>query len=135
VTVCDNSGVELFDAAFPDMYLVPQAPYNINCLTQRMEHDWRLSGDNGSINMCFDIRIETAKGVLWVACLKRKMSETSSFKDKDTSKVTGVWRLMVFYPSQLKITDIFKTKNGMVETTVEKLSQMIQLGIGVLSSG
>jgi hypothetical protein len=29
VTVCDNSGLELYKVSFPDMHLVPQAPYNI----------------------------------------------------------------------------------------------------------
>jgi hypothetical protein len=54
----------------------------------------------------------------------------SSFKDRDSNKVIGVWRLMVFYPSQLKISDIFKSKNAMVESTVEKLAQMCRLGVG-----
>jgi hypothetical protein len=37
---------------------------------------------------------------------------------------------MVFYPSQLKISDIFKKKSDMVEPTLEKLSQLIQQKIG-----
>jgi hypothetical protein len=37
---------------------------------------------------------------------------------------------MVFYPSQLKITDIFNKKSDMVEPTLEKLSHMIQQKVG-----
>jgi hypothetical protein len=86
VTVCDNAGVELFDASFPDMHLVPQAPYNIISITQRMESGWELAGDKHAgiilkkhdTRMCFDIRIETAKGVLWAICMKRKVVETAA---------------------------------------------------------
>jgi hypothetical protein len=42
----------------------------------------------------------------------RAYLDCTAFKDSQTLKVTGVWRLMVFYPSQLKVTDIYKTKNG-----------------------
>jgi hypothetical protein len=160
--------------------------------------------------MRFDIRIETAKGVSWAICMRRKVMETSamapvvankksihqahsllghmceeatrkaaktlawtltagslgpcescaigkgrqrnlpkdtggqiatlaasrvyldccSFKDSMTMKVASVWRLMVFYPSELKITDIFNSKSAMIEPTIEKLSQMCQLGVG-----
>jgi hypothetical protein len=41
VTVYDNTGMEVYGAAFPGMHLVPQAPYNIIILTQ----EWRTSGD------------------------------------------------------------------------------------------
>jgi hypothetical protein len=144
--------------------------------------------------MRFDIKIETAKGVLWAACLKRHplepatlahptttqlsveqahwrlghMSEVSTRRtakalgwhlsrgtmdpcekcaigvgrqknlpndtggpiasltesrayldcctlaDKVTRKVKYVWRLMVLYPSHLKISDIYNSKNAMV---------------------
>jgi hypothetical protein len=60
----------------------------------------------------------------------RAYLDCTAFKDSQTLKVTGVWRLMVFYPSQLKVTDIYKTKNGMVEPTVETLHQMIQHNVG-----
>jgi hypothetical protein len=86
LTVCDNNGVELFDASFPDMHLVPEAPYNIISLTQRLENDWTLSGDKlrgltlskDGNEIRFDIRIETAKGVLWAACMKRKTVELNA---------------------------------------------------------
>jgi hypothetical protein len=198
VTLCNNEGVELYDAAFPEMHLVPKAPYNIISITQCMENGWRLGGNNvqGIIlerarhKMCFDIRIETKKGVLWVGCMKRynteqmgiglatgpqltgqmahgrlgRMSEDSttkaakaldwslvpgnvspcedcaigkgrqknvpkdtgsliatmessrayldctSFKDKHTQKVGDVCKLIVLYPSQLKITDTYQSK-------------------------
>jgi hypothetical protein len=198
VTVCDNSGLELYKVSFPDMHLVPQAPYNIISITQRMESGWELSGDKmrgivlskNGVEMCFDISVETAKGVLWAACMKRSspecvavapavmlplsveqahfrlghMSEKatrktaeaigwklmagsmapcescaigkgrqknvtkddggpvaklkqsrvyldcSSFKESDSNKVIGVWRIMVLYPSQLKMTEIYKIK-------------------------
>jgi hypothetical protein len=48
----------------------------------------------------------------------------------DCNKVIVVWRLMVFYPSQLKIIEIFQSKSAMVESTVEKLGQMCRLGVG-----
>jgi hypothetical protein len=208
LTMCDNNGLELFDASFLDMHLVPEAPYNIISLTQRLENDWTLSGDKlrgltlskDGNEIRFDIRIETAKGVLWAGWMKRKTVEInatavslsikqahlrlghlseeatrkaskalwwkltagsvapcedcaigkgrqknlpkdtggpvasldsprayldcSSFKDSETKKVTGVWCLMVFYPSQLKVTDIYKSKNAMVEPTVTKLNHM-----------
>jgi hypothetical protein len=86
VIVCDNTGTELFGAAFPDMHLVPQAPLNIVSLFQRMENGWRLAGDRkagiilskDNIEMRFDTRIETAKGVLWAICMKRKGMETAA---------------------------------------------------------
>jgi hypothetical protein len=67
-----------------------------------------------------------------VAKLKqsRVYLDCSSFKDRDSDKVIGVWRIMVFYPSQLKMTDIFKSKSAMVESTVEKLGKMCRLGVG-----
>jgi hypothetical protein len=66
VTVCDNSGLELCNVSFPDMYLVPQAPYNIISITQRMESGWEPSGDKirdivlskNGVEMCFGIRVE-----------------------------------------------------------------------------
>jgi hypothetical protein len=60
----------------------------------------------------------------------RAYLDCSSFQESETKKVTSVWRLIVFYPSQLKITDIFKTKAGMVEPTIEKLHQMTQMKMG-----
>jgi hypothetical protein len=45
VTVCDNCGYELYEVSLPDVHLVPQAPYNIISITQRMESGWELSGD------------------------------------------------------------------------------------------
>jgi hypothetical protein len=60
----------------------------------------------------------------------RAYLDCSSFKDSKTKKVTSVWRLIVFYPSQLKVTDIYKSKNAMVEPTVMKLNHMIQMGTG-----
>jgi hypothetical protein len=56
--------------------------------------------------------------------------DCTSFKDRGSNKVIGVWRLMVFYPSQLKITEIFQSMSAMVESTVEKLGQMCRLGVG-----
>jgi hypothetical protein len=43
-----------------------------------MESGWELSGDKmrgivlskNGVEMCFEIRVETAKGVLWAACMK-----------------------------------------------------------------
>jgi hypothetical protein len=29
VTICNNTGEELYEALFPNMHLVPQPPYNI----------------------------------------------------------------------------------------------------------
>jgi hypothetical protein len=83
VIVCDNSGVEQYGASFSDMHLVPQ-PYNIISITQRMESGWRLGGnrtqgivlEKDGLRMCFDIRIETAKGVLWAGCMKRRSVES-----------------------------------------------------------
>jgi hypothetical protein len=67
-----------------------------------------------------------------VAKLKqsRVYLDCSSFKDRDSNKVLGVWHLMVFPLSQLKITDIFKSKNTMVESTVEKLGKLCRFGGG-----
>jgi hypothetical protein len=36
----------------------------------------------------------------------------------------------VLYPSQLKISDTFKSKTAMVEPTMEKLSHMHQMKVG-----
>jgi hypothetical protein len=53
-----------------------------------------------------------------------------NFKDKKIRNASHVWRLMVFYPSQLKISDIFKKRTDMVEPTTAKLCQLIQQKVG-----
>jgi hypothetical protein len=44
-----------------------------------------------------------------------------------------VWRLIVMYPSKLKISYMIKSKREMVEPTVEKFSQMLQQNVGPIS--
>jgi hypothetical protein len=86
VAVCDNSGTELYDAVFPEMHLVPEAPYNIISITQRMENGWCLGGNSAQgivlqkngLGIRFDIRVETAKGVLLAGCMRRKAFEPVS---------------------------------------------------------
>jgi hypothetical protein len=76
--VCDKKGVEQFKITFPEMHVVPSAPYNIISLTLRMENGWDLGGnkhdgiwiEKDGVRICFDIRIETRKGVIWAACFK-----------------------------------------------------------------
>jgi hypothetical protein len=219
VTICNNTGEEMYDASFPNMHLVPAAPYNIISITQRMENGWTLGGskDTGIVltknghTLMFDIKITTRKGVLWASCMKRRPLETAAIApatytqlnvqqahgrlghmsenstrqaakalgwklakgsmppcencaigkgrqknipkdtggpiasltaprayldcctltDKLTRKVKYVWRLLVLYPAQLKISDIFKSKNSMVEPTLAKLQKLLQLGVKV----
>jgi hypothetical protein len=86
VVVCDKTGVEQFKVTFPDMHLVPSAPYNIISLTSRMESGWDLGGnrhdgiwiEKDGVRICFDIRVETRKGVIWAACFKRVDGETAA---------------------------------------------------------
>jgi hypothetical protein len=47
----------------------------------------------------------------------------------DGQTVCKTWRLMVNYPSEFKITDMFSSKAAMVEPTAIKLSKMKQHGI------
>jgi hypothetical protein len=62
----DNDGIKLYGAVFPEMHLVPMAPYNIISITQRMESGWRLARnkeqgivlERDGFKMCFDIRME-----------------------------------------------------------------------------
>jgi hypothetical protein len=54
----------------------------------------------------------------------RAYLDCATITDKSHA-VKYVWQLIVLYPSQLKITDIYKTKRGMVEPTVEMLHQLL----------
>jgi hypothetical protein len=85
VLVCDKTGVEQIKVTFPDMHLVPEALYNIISLTSRMDSGWELGGnrhdglwiEKNGVRICFDIRIETRKGVIWAACFQRIDGETA----------------------------------------------------------
>jgi hypothetical protein len=55
----------------------------------------------------------------------RAYLDCTSFKEESAGRVGDVWRLIVIYPSKLKISDVFKSKRGMFEPTVQKLSQML----------
>jgi hypothetical protein len=84
--VCDKTGAEWVKVTFPDMHLVPEAPYNIISPTSRMESGWDLGGnrhdgiwiEKDGVRICFDIRIETRKGVICAACFKSIDYETAA---------------------------------------------------------
>jgi hypothetical protein len=68
--LCDNSGLDWMKSLY-QTYIGCRKPYNIISITQRTENGWELSGDKlrgivlskNGVQMCFDIRVETAKGV------------------------------------------------------------------------
>jgi hypothetical protein len=59
----------------------------------------------------------------------RAYLDCCTLADNVTRKVKYVWRFLVLYPSQLKISDIYNSKNGMLEPTVEKLNRLLQLKV------
>jgi hypothetical protein len=68
------------------VHVVPEAPFNLCSISQCMEQGWTLGGNKGEgiwlkkngNTLKFDIRLDTAEGVVWCACLKRVFSENSS---------------------------------------------------------
>jgi hypothetical protein len=95
---------------------VQQVHSRLGHMSEEVTRQRNLQKDTGS-----QIASLVASRVNWHCC---------SFKACLTMKVASVWRLLVFYPSQLKITDIFNAKSVMIEPTSEKLNQTCQLGVG-----
>jgi hypothetical protein len=70
--VCDKNGNVLNDAKITDVTHLPEAKYNLFSITKLQNEGWNLSGDSnaiwltkGDVEIRFDIKILTPKGVLY----------------------------------------------------------------------
>ena len=79
VTQIDKNGQEVQDLELKDVNINPHRTYNIFSVAKRMKYEWKFYGDitelglkKGSINVEFDIVINTPKGLLFHTFLKRK---------------------------------------------------------------
>jgi hypothetical protein len=83
---CDHKGTMIERGILSKVHVVPEAPFNLCSISQCMEQGWTLGGNKGKgiwlekngNTLKFDIRLDTAEGVVWCACLKRVFSENSS---------------------------------------------------------
>ncbi len=76
---CDKNGDEQFAVKLRSVDVIPESHYNLISITQLMEEDHSVKANkkdritvqkHGRVTK-FDIRVETPKGVLWCAYIKR----------------------------------------------------------------
>ena len=78
-SICDKEGHAIYEsAALKDVVYVKQGTYNLFSVTKMVKDGWALYGDvdkmelkKGDITITFDIKINTAKGVLYGLYFKR----------------------------------------------------------------
>jgi hypothetical protein len=76
---CDKSGEDQFAVKLINVDVIPESHYNLISITKLMEEGHKISGNKkdgitdqkGSRVIKFDIKVETPKGVLWCAYIKR----------------------------------------------------------------
>ncbi len=76
---CDKNGDDRFAVKLRDVNVIPESHYNLISLTKLMEEGHKVIGtkkDDLSVKkggqvIKFDIKVETAKGVLWCAYIRR----------------------------------------------------------------
>jgi hypothetical protein len=78
VWLCDKNGNVLNDAKITDVTHLPEGKYNLFSITKLQNEGWILSGDanaiwltKGDVEIKFDIKIPTSKGVLYAMCHQR----------------------------------------------------------------
>jgi hypothetical protein len=80
---CDKHGDDQFAVKLRDIDVIPESHYNLISLMNLMEEGHKvignkkdgLSAKKGGRSIKFDIRVETPKGVLWCAYIRRPESE------------------------------------------------------------
>jgi hypothetical protein len=80
---CDKHGNDQFAVKLRDVDFIPESHYNLVSLTKLMEEGHKVSGnkkdglsvEKGGRRIKFDIRVETPKGVLWCAYIRRPESK------------------------------------------------------------
>jgi hypothetical protein len=77
--LCNKNGNTLNDAKISDVAHLPKGKYNLFSITKLQNNGWKLGGDadaiwltKGDIEIKFDIKIPTPKGVLYAMYHKRK---------------------------------------------------------------
>ena len=76
---CDKAGDDQFAVKLRDVDVIPESHYNLISLTKLMEEGYMVIGtkkdglsvEKKGLVIKFDIRIETPKGVLWCAYIRR----------------------------------------------------------------
>ena len=76
---CDKSGDGRFAVKLRDVDVIPESHYNLISLTKLMEEGYKVVGtkkdglsvEKRGLIIKFDIRVETPKGVLWCAYIRR----------------------------------------------------------------
>ena len=90
VMVCNKEHKELYKATIKDIYIMPGSPFNLLSGGKLLQDGFKMSGDKDAIRLTkgkqelvFDIKIGTAKGMLYGIYLKRVGGETG-MAGKDT---------------------------------------------------
>ena len=75
--------------------IVPNSKFNLFSLTKRQNDGWILGGNKDSIwlekdgaKIKFDIRIETAEGVIFAIYIKRNTGEVSNVSADKTTRMS-----------------------------------------------
>jgi len=80
---CDKNGDDQFAVKLRNVDVIPESHYNLISVTKLMEEGHKVTGNKkdglsvkkGRRVIKFDIRVETPKGVLWCAYIRRPESE------------------------------------------------------------
>jgi hypothetical protein len=98
--VCDKNGNVLNDAKITDVTHLPEVKYNLFSITKLQNEGWILSGNSdaiwltkGDVEIKFDIKIPTPKGVLYVMYHQRDTEiavPTVTAHNQDTPTVAAV---------------------------------------------
>jgi hypothetical protein len=80
---CDKNSDDQFAVKLRDVDVIPESHYNLISLTKLMEEGYNVIGtkkdglsvEKGGRVISFDIRVETPKGVLWCAYIRRPESK------------------------------------------------------------
>jgi hypothetical protein len=77
VTVCDKNGKQLFDAKLSNVAFVPNTPFNLVSVSNKIKNGWEVVFDKdktwlrkNNVTNNFDIVIDTPKERLFAAQLK-----------------------------------------------------------------
>ena len=76
---CDRHGVEEFGLVMKDVNYLENSNFNLFSTTKLLSLGWTMAGDSQALTMtkgnnrlCFDIKVETRRGVVFCAYLKRR---------------------------------------------------------------
>jgi hypothetical protein len=94
---CEKNGDEQFTVKLQSVNIIPESHYNLISITRLMEEGHSVKANKkdgiavqkGGQVIKFDIRVETPKGVLWCAYIKRNepkheiVAKSSDFKNNN----------------------------------------------------